>query len=64
MKQLSCKDLGDLSCDFSCQGETVEDVMQQAMAHAQEAHADKMAGMSEADMEGLKQQAMAAIKEV
>lgn len=54
MMQLACKDLGNMDCDFVAQGETAEDVMQQGMAHAKEAH-----GMTDEDMTPeLKEQAM------
>ena len=45
MKEFACKDMG-MDCDFVATGETVEDVMQQAFAHAQVAHAAVVAEMS------------------
>ena len=36
-KSISCKDVG-MDCDFKASGETMEELMQHAMAHAKEAH--------------------------
>lgn len=36
-KTLKCRDVG-LDCDFQTRGETEDDVMQQAAAHAQRDH--------------------------
>lgn len=36
-KSLSCKDVG-MDCDFKASGETMEELMQAATAHAKEAH--------------------------
>lgn len=36
-KSLSCKDVG-MDCDFKASGETMEELMQAAAAHAKEAH--------------------------
>jgi predicted small metal-binding protein len=36
-KSLSCKDVG-MNCDFKASGETMEELMQAAAAHAKEAH--------------------------
>lgn len=36
-KSICCRDVG-VDCDFQATGETVEDVMAQAAAHAKEAH--------------------------
>jgi predicted small metal-binding protein len=59
MFSLNCKDMGQADCEFVATGETKEEVMQKAAAHAMEKH-----GMSEADMAGKKDAAMAAITEV
>jgi predicted small metal-binding protein len=36
-KQLRCRDIG-MNCDFEARGNTEEEVLQQASAHAQTAH--------------------------
>jgi len=36
-KQLRCRDVG-LDCDFEARGNTEEEVLQQAAAHARKAH--------------------------
>ena len=36
-KKICCRDVG-VDCDFQATGDTVEDVMAQAAAHAKEAH--------------------------
>lgn len=36
-KELRCRDVG-LNCDFQTRGETEEEVLQQASAHARSAH--------------------------
>lgn len=45
MKSVSCKDVGVMDCDYVVTGETEDEVMQKAAAHAKEVH-----GMSDADM--------------
>ena len=45
MKSLACKDLG-MQCDFVATGNTVEEVKQKAMVHAQKVHADILKTMS------------------
>lgn len=45
MKSVSCKDVGVMDCDHVITGETEDEVMQKAAAHAKEVH-----GMSDADM--------------
>jgi len=37
-KAISCKDVGMVGCDFTAKADTVEELMQQAAAHAKEAH--------------------------
>ena len=37
MKTLSCRDVG-VDCDFVARGETAEEIMQKAAAHAKSAH--------------------------
>lgn len=54
MMKLSCKDIDATSaCDFETTGETKEEVAGQMMAHAKADHADKVSGMSDADMMGM-----------
>jgi predicted small metal-binding protein len=36
-KHLRCRDLG-MNCDFEARGDTEDDIMRQAAAHAQRAH--------------------------
>jgi predicted small metal-binding protein len=36
-KQLRCRDVG-MNCDFEARGNTEEEVLQQASAHARDAH--------------------------
>ena len=45
MKSLACKDLG-MQCDFVATGNTVEEVKQKAMTHAQMVHGDILKTMS------------------
>jgi predicted small metal-binding protein len=37
-KTISCKDVGMVGCDFTARGETMEELMQVAAAHAKSAH--------------------------
>ena len=46
MRSLSCSDIG-IECSFSAQGETADEVKQKMLAHAQDAHAEMLAGMSD-----------------
>lgn len=50
--------MGQAECDFVVTGETKEEVMMKAAEHGMQVH-----GMSEADMAGKKDAAMAAITE-
>ncbi|MEW6035620.1 MAG: DUF1059 domain-containing protein [Candidatus Micrarchaeota archaeon] len=45
--KLSCAELGSPECHFVAEGATAEEVRGKAMEHAQQAHADKLASMSE-----------------
>jgi predicted small metal-binding protein len=54
-KSLCCRDVG-VDCDFTAQGETEEEIMQQVVQHAREAH-----GYEEVPAE-LAQKARAAIR--
>lgn len=37
-KAISCKDVGMVGCDFTARGESMEELLQVASAHAKEAH--------------------------
>ena len=45
MKTFACKDLG-MDCTFVATGETIEEVKNKAMAHAQKVHADVLKQMT------------------
>ena len=47
MKQIGCKDLGAVNCDFVASGETADDVKTRLFEHATAEHADKLAAMSD-----------------
>jgi predicted small metal-binding protein len=46
MKSLACSDLG-MECSFTAQGETADELKQKMLAHAQDAHAEMLAGMAD-----------------
>jgi len=46
MRSLACSDLG-MECGFTAEGETAEEVKDKMLAHAQDAHAEMLAGMSD-----------------
>lgn len=48
MKTLSCKDMG-VECDYVAVKPTAEEVKADLLSHAEKAHADLLAGMSEQD---------------
>jgi predicted small metal-binding protein len=51
MMKLTCKDMDPTTtCAFEATGETATEVAGKMMAHAKTAHADHVAGMSDADM--------------
>ena len=52
MVTLACADMG-MECSFVAQGETGDEVKQKMLAHAQEAHADMLAGMSDEEKAAL-----------
>lgn len=52
MKSLACSDLG-MECTFKAEGETAEEVKEKMLAHAQDAHAEMLAGMSDQEKAGL-----------
>lgn len=62
MKTLSCKDMG-MDDGFVAKGETEDEVMMKMDEHAKEMHADKMAGMSEEEMMGMKEMMRKKIKD-
>ena len=43
--ELACRDLG-MDCNYMAKGDTVEEVKQDAMTHAQVVHAEILASMS------------------
>ena len=62
MQQFKCRDMG-IKCDFVATGQTAQEVIQKAMAHAQEKHADVLKTMtSPAQMAQMQQQLQGAIK--
>ena len=54
MLKFACKDAG-VECDFVATGETVDEVKQNAFAHAQVVHADLLSQMNEEQMAQLTQ---------
>ena len=46
MKTLACSDLG-MECSFKAEAETADEIKQMMLAHAQDAHAEMLAGMSD-----------------
>ena len=48
MKTLACRDMG-IQCDYVATKPTASEVKDALLAHAQKAHADVLAGMSETD---------------
>ena len=53
MKMLSCKAMGDPTCDFVAKGETDEEVMAQMAAHAKEHHADNVSGKTDEELNAM-----------
>ena len=51
MKTLACKDLGNPQCPFVAEGETAEEAVQKMKDHAKSTHMNKLAGMSEEEMD-------------
>lgn len=51
MKSIKCSDLGESSCPFEAKGETSKEVKEKLFAHANEVHGEKLAKMSEGEME-------------
>lgn len=52
MLKFACKDVG-VDCDFVAAGETVDEVKQNAFAHARVVHAEMLNEMSEEQLEQL-----------
>ncbi|MCW5850590.1 MAG: DUF1059 domain-containing protein [Anaerolineae bacterium] len=52
--QLACRDLG-MDCDHVVTGDTVAEIKQKALAHAQEVHADMLRSMTPEQMAGMDQ---------
>jgi predicted small metal-binding protein len=51
MMKLSCKDIDSAStCNFEATGDSASEVAGKMMAHAKADHADKVSGMTDADM--------------
>ncbi len=61
MLKFACKDVG-VDCDFVATGATVEEVKNQAFAHASVVHADLLKGLSEAQMAEMTKAVEASIK--
>lgn len=62
MYYFACKDM-QMDCGFVTSGETVEEVKDKAMAHAQKAHADVLKKMSTpAQMAEMEKMVVQAIK--
>ena len=53
MKELTCKDMGIMECDFVAKGETEDEVTQSMMDHAKQAHPEKMGAMPEEEMRNM-----------
>ena len=63
MLKFNCRDVG-VDCDFVATGATIEEVRDQAFAHAAVVHADLMKAMSDDDKAKLAQAVDANIKTV
>ena len=51
MKTLTCKDIDpSVTCDYKATGSTDGEVLQNMIAHAKEAHADKVTGATDEQM--------------
>ncbi len=60
MFKFACKDVG-VDCKFVATGKTVEDVKNQAFAHASVVHADIMSGLTDAQKAELTKNVVAHI---
>ena len=64
MQQFKCRDMG-IKCDFVATGQTAQEVIQKAMAHAQEKHADVLKTMTSPEqMAQMQKQMQSVIKSV
>ena len=63
MMKFECKDMG-MDCDFAATGDTKEEVMAAAMAHAGEVHGDMFASMTPEQMAAMPEQLASVVKEV
>ncbi len=52
MYKFDCKDMG-MQCNFSATGQTVDEVKNKAVQHAQQVHADMLKGMSPQQVDDL-----------
>jgi predicted small metal-binding protein len=50
MKHLSCKEMGATDCDYIATGSSDEEIKQNMMQHASEAHPEKMKSMTPEQM--------------
>jgi predicted small metal-binding protein len=55
MKELACRDVSGMDCDFKAQGETAEEVKAKLMEHGNSAHAEAMASMTDEQKAGMAQ---------
>ena len=62
MFTFECKDM-EMNCDYVATAASKEEVMDMAMAHAVEAHADMLQGLSDEETKGMNAKLAAAIKE-
>ena len=62
MFTFECKDMG-MDCDYVATAASKEEVMDMAMAHAVEAHADVLQGLSTEQTEEMNEKLTAVIKE-
>ena len=53
MRTLSCKDLGEQSCDYAAKGENDDKVMDEMIAHARIEHPDKTKNKSEEELKNM-----------
>ncbi len=63
MKTLACKDMG-VDCDYVSTKPTAQEVKDDLLAHAQEAHSEMLAGMKEQDKADMVRQMDERMKDV
>jgi predicted small metal-binding protein len=61
MMKFQCKDMG-MNCDFTVTGNSKEEVLEKAKAHAGKAHSDVMKGLSREQMARMSQKLESVIK--